>query len=178
MTTSTFDKNIPSAEAVIAALNLEPHMEGGFYRRTFQTDRHAMVETAGGRRYLMTSIYYLLTKDSPIGHFHLNQSDIVHYYHLGDAIQYSLIFPDGALKTVVMGSDIIAGQCVQLHVTGGVWKASQLTNGLAGYGLSRNIVLRVMYIMLNCLSGWNFAISHPLYVLTRISVSSLSNLAA
>lgn len=45
----------------------------------------------------MTSIYYLLTKGSPepIGH--------------RDAIQYSLIFPDGALKTVVLGSDIIAG---------------------------------------------------------------------
>ena len=54
---------------------------------------------------------------------------------MGDAIQYSLIFPDGTLKTVVMGSDINAGQCVQLHVPGGVWKASQLTNGLAGYGL-------------------------------------------
>ena len=34
-----------------------------------------------------------------------------------------------------MGSDIIAGQCLQLHVPGGIWKASQLTNGLAGYGL-------------------------------------------
>jgi predicted cupin superfamily sugar epimerase len=135
MTTNTFDKHIPNAEAVIAALNLEPHMEGGFYRRTFQTDHHTMVETAGGRRYLMTSIYYLLTKDSPIGHFHQNPSDIVHYYHVGDAIQYRLIFPDGTLKTVVMGSDVIAGQCLQLHVPGGVWKASQLTNGLAGYGL-------------------------------------------
>jgi predicted cupin superfamily sugar epimerase len=62
----------------------------------------------------------LLTKDSPIGHFHLNQSDIVHYYHFGDAIQYSLIFPDCTLQTVVMGSDIFAGQCVQLQVPGGV----------------------------------------------------------
>ncbi|MEK1841603.1 MAG: cupin domain-containing protein, partial [Pseudomonas sp.] len=50
-------------------------------------------------------------------------------------IQYSLIFPDGTLNTVVMGSDVIAGQCLQLHVPGGVWKASQLMNGLAEYGL-------------------------------------------
>ena len=115
MTANTFNSLIPSAEAVIAALDLEPHMEGGFYLRTFQTDHHAMVETAGGRRYLMTSIYYLLTQDSPIGHFHLNQSDIVHYYHLGDAIQYSLIFPDGTLKTVVMGSDIIQNLSTSRH---------------------------------------------------------------
>lgn len=34
-----------------------------------------------------------------------------------------------------MGSDIIAGQCLQMHMPGGVWKASQLTDGLVGYGL-------------------------------------------
>ncbi|MET0775809.1 MAG: cupin domain-containing protein [Pseudomonas mandelii] len=129
-------KNLAAdAEALITALDLEPHKEGGFYRRTFQSDHHAMVETDSGPRYLMTSIFYLLTKDSPIGHFHLNQSDIVHYYHLGDAIQYSLIFPDGTLKTVVMGNDINAGQKLQLHVPGGVWKASRLMDGLSGYGL-------------------------------------------
>ncbi|MHC8394900.1 cupin domain-containing protein [Pseudomonas sp. LB3P93] len=135
MTSNVFNSLVPGAEELIAALDLEPHTEGGFYRRTFQSDHHAMVETDSGPRYLMTSIYYFLTNDAPTGHFHLNQSDIVHYYHLGDAIQYSLIFPDGTLKTVVMGSDVIAGQCLQLHVPGGVWKASRLMNGLAGYGL-------------------------------------------
>ena len=106
-------KHIPNAQDVVTALNLEPHVEGGYYRRTFQTDDQPRVETAAGQRYLMSSIYYLLTRETPIGHFHLNRSDIVHYYHLGDAIKYSLIFPDGALETVVMGSDIIAGQCLQ-----------------------------------------------------------------
>ncbi|MHC8286501.1 cupin domain-containing protein [Pseudomonas sp. XS1P51] len=129
------DKHTPSAQDLVNALKLESHLEGGYYRRTFESDQHAMAETAGGPRFLMTSIYYLLTQDSPIGHFHLNQSDIVHYYHLGDAIEYSLIFPDGTFKTVVMGSDVIASECLQLHVPGGVWKASQLMDGPAGYGL-------------------------------------------
>jgi predicted cupin superfamily sugar epimerase len=128
------DNQTPKAQDVVAALNLQPHMEGGFYRRTFQTD-HSTVETAGGHRYLMSSIYYLLTRDSPIGYFHLNRSDIVHYYHLGDAIQYSLIDPNGTLKTVVMGNDMLAGECLQLHVPGGIWKASQLLDGSTGYGL-------------------------------------------
>ncbi len=48
MTINAFDTHIPDAEAVIAALALEPHMEGGFYRRTFQSDHHAMVEINGG----------------------------------------------------------------------------------------------------------------------------------
>lgn len=122
-------------QELIVALELEPHVEGGYYRRTFQSDHGAMVETGRGQRYSMTSIYYLLTEDSPIGYFHLNQSDIVHYYHVGDAIQYSLIFPDGTLKTVVMGSNVIADECLQLHVPGGIWKASQLRDGSTGYGL-------------------------------------------
>lgn len=113
------DNQTPKAQDVVAALDLQPHMEGGFYRRTFQTD-HSTVETAGRHRYLMSSIYYLLTRDSPIGYFHLNRSDIVHYYHLCDAIQYSLIYPDGTLKTVVMGNDMLAGECLQLHVPGGI----------------------------------------------------------
>ncbi|MHC8354112.1 cupin domain-containing protein [Pseudomonas sp. LB3P81] len=123
------------SEALVSALNLEPHIEGGYYRRTFQADQQPLVETADGPRYLMTSIYYLLTNESPIGQFHLNQSDIMHYYHLGDAIQYSLIFPNGELKTVVMGSNVMAGELLQLHVPGGVWKASRLLSGSAGLGL-------------------------------------------
>lgn len=125
----------PNARELITALDLEQHVEGGYFRRTFQSDRHPMVATERGQRYLMTSIYYLLTQDSPIGYFHFNQSDIVHYYHLGDAIEYSLIFPDGTLQTVVMGSDVVAGQCLQLHVPGGIWKASQIIDRSEGYGL-------------------------------------------
>jgi hypothetical protein len=126
---------LPNAPELIAALKLAHHVEGGYFLRTFQADQRPMLEIGGGQRYLMTSIYYLLTEDSPIGHFHLNQSDIVHYYHLGDAIRYSLIYPDGTLKTVVMGNDVLAGQCLQLHVPGGIWKASHLLDGSAGYGL-------------------------------------------
>ena len=72
---------------VIARLDLQPHVEGGYFRRTFQADQRAMLQTAGGPRYLMTSIYYLLTEDSPVGQFHFNQSDILHFYHLGDPIE-------------------------------------------------------------------------------------------
>jgi predicted cupin superfamily sugar epimerase len=57
----------PSATDVIAALNLQPHVEGGYYRRTYQADHRACLETQQGPRYLLTSIYYLLTEQSPAG---------------------------------------------------------------------------------------------------------------
>lgn len=123
------------SEGVIRALNLEPHAEGGYFRRTYQADHRDMLETANGSRYLMTSIYYLLGEQSPVGQFHFNQSDILHYFHLGDAIEYSLIHADGSLQTLVMGTDMLAGQLLQLHVPGGIWKASRLLDGSNGFGL-------------------------------------------
>jgi predicted cupin superfamily sugar epimerase len=125
-----------SAAAVIEALELEGHVEGGFFRRTYQADRRDRVTTPGGERYLMTSIFYLLTSESPVGHFHRNESDIVHYFQLGDPITYYLLYPDGHLETVVMGADILRGQQLQLTVPGGVWKASRVaTDGEHGFGL-------------------------------------------
>jgi len=120
------------AEAVVAALQLERHIEGGYYRRTIQADHRPLIDTERGPRYTLTSIYYLLSAQQPVGHWHLNQSDIAHYFHQGAPIRYYLIYPDGRLDTVVMGSDILAGQQLQLWVPGGVWKASLLESGAWG----------------------------------------------
>lgn len=125
----------PNAHDVINALDLEAHIEGGYFRRTYQSEHRASLETSTGPRYLLTSIYYLLTEQSPVGQFHFNQSDILHYFHLGDPIEYSLIHANGSLQTLVMGSDILTKQRLQLHVPGGIWKASRLLNGSHGFGL-------------------------------------------
>lgn len=129
------NKNKPSAEEVAKALNLSGHLEGGFFRRTYQADDYGMLATDKGERFILTSIFYMLTTQSPIGHFHLNKSDIVHYYHLGDPIRYTMIYPDGSKEQVIMGSDVSKGELLQLTVKGGVWKASELLPGEHGYGL-------------------------------------------
>ena len=68
--------------------------------------------------------------------FHLNKSDIVHYFQLGDPITYYLIDSTGQLNTVVMGTNLTAGEQLQLTVPGGVWKASKInSNGKHGYSL-------------------------------------------
>ncbi|MEE4660993.1 MAG: cupin domain-containing protein, partial [Halieaceae bacterium] len=111
-------------DTLIEALGLEAHVEGGYFRRIFQADHRDRISTPAGERYTLTSIHYLLTADSPVGHWHLNRSDIVHYFHLGAPITYYLIHPDGRLETVVMGSDVARGQQLALVVRGGTWKAS------------------------------------------------------
>ena len=124
-----------SAEELVELLNLGEHVEGGFFRSTYAAD-YRLLTTGGDERLSMTSIFYLLAAQSPIGHFHVNRSDIVHYFHMGDPITYYLLRPDGELKTVVMGNDLRAGHVLQLTVPGGVWKASQIpADGEHGFGL-------------------------------------------
>ncbi|TQV89846.1 cupin domain-containing protein [Aliikangiella coralliicola] len=114
---------------VIDSLNLVPHPnEGGYYRRTYESKRNINGDD-GLPRKLLTSIYYLLTSDSPIGHLHKNCSDIVHFYHLGASIEYLIISPDGKVEKKILGPDIANGETPQLVVKGGYWKASQLHHG-------------------------------------------------
>ena len=124
-----------TAEAVVHQLKLVEHVEGGFFSRTYAAD-YRLLTPAGDDRRSMSSIFYLLAAQSPIGHFHLNRSDIVHYFHMGDPITYYLLHPDGELKTAVMGNNLSAGEVLQLTVPGGVWKASQIPiDGEHGFGL-------------------------------------------
>lgn len=109
---------------LIQHLDLEPHVEGGYFRQTFKADHRDLVKTDAGERTTLTSIYYLLTEASPIGHFHRNRSDIVHYFHAGDPLEYTLIHPDGTLEQRVLGPDPTRGHLLQMTVKGGIWKAS------------------------------------------------------
>lgn len=119
-------------QEIIKILSLEPHpSEGGYFKRTFSSE----INTAcsAGTRKSLSSIYYMLTSDSPIGHLHKNKSDIIHYFHSGSAITYTIIHPNGQLETKILGNDLSHGQTPQLTVKGGCWKASELNEG--DYGL-------------------------------------------
>lgn len=115
--------------SVISALDLQPNIEGGYYRQTYETA--AVVRTGAGIRPLANTIYYLLTKDSPVGHFHLNRSDITHFFHSGGPIEYLLVSPDGDLKKVTMGCDRSRGEVLAFTCPGGWWKSSHLPPSVA-----------------------------------------------
>lgn len=120
-------------QTIIDTLKLEKHIEGGYYRRTFSA-QHSIIENNLAQnntqknqpRCIATSIYYLLTAQSPIGHLHLNTSDIIHYFHSGNPIRYTLINSAGELNHITMGNNIANGEQPQMIVAGGTWKASEL----------------------------------------------------
>lgn len=113
-------------QTLIDQLNLAEHIEGGYFARTYQSQLKA------DDRALMSSIFYMLTDDSPIGHFHMNTSDILHYFHLGAPITYLTISPTGELESFILGPDLTAGHVLQKVVKGGYWKASHLKVGEFG----------------------------------------------
>ncbi|KAJ5740121.1 hypothetical protein N7533_012905 [Penicillium manginii] len=107
------------AEDVIAALNLTPHPEKGFYIETFR-DSNVSVEG----RALSTYIYYLLEGESGLSHWHrvLDAVEVWHYY-AGAPLQLSLSWDDGKpIRDLVLGPDIWEGERPQIVIERGEWQ--------------------------------------------------------
>lgn len=117
---------------LIQQLSLVEHVEGGYFNETHRSQETLSTNREGKDRALLTSIYYLLTDDRPIDHFHCNQSDIMHYFHLGSPITYLIIEPSKELKRVKLGLNFAQGEVAQLLVPGGCWKAAVLESGEFG----------------------------------------------
>lgn len=114
-------------ELLLTELQLKPHVEGGYFIRSYTSSRNVTGETGSpNERPVMTCIYYMLTIDQPINHYHKNGSDIVHFYHMGLPIRYHVITPEGHCSSTVLGPNISAGQKPQLMVAAGCWKAAEL----------------------------------------------------
>lgn len=95
--------NTRSAKEVIAALNLAPHPEKGYFVETFR-DAHL----SSDKRSYGTCIYYLLEGETGLSHWHrvLDATEVWHYY-AGAPLQLSLSWDDGKpVRDVVLGNDL------------------------------------------------------------------------
>ena len=133
----------------IDMLGLIPHPEGGFFVETYRsgsapmtskglTDHAGDVMTTDRghtpQRNVMTSIYYMLTSESPNQWWANNMSDHVHYHHAGGTFIYNLVLPDGTYEERRLGSNVAAGDEPQLVVRGGSFKSVRLEEG-AEFGI-------------------------------------------
>ena len=123
-----------TAGEIIAKLGLIPHPEGGFYAEMFRSpDR---VKRPDGReRSACTAIYYLL----PAGSFsalHRVVADEIWHHYGGAPLELVTISPEGMSESVVLGSDLAAGQTPQAVVPSGVWQGARpLEEGHSRYSL-------------------------------------------
>lgn len=127
-----------SAETIIRELRLEPHPEeGGFYRETYRseetTGQDGLPAIYDGPRHHGTAIYYLLTPET-FSHLHRLNSDEIFHFYMGDPCEMLQLYPDGTIRTVVLGHDILSGQQPQVTVPRGVWQGMRLLPG-GTYGL-------------------------------------------
>jgi hypothetical protein len=103
------------ADAVIAALELVPHPEGGYYRQTW-------IDPAG------TAIYFLLRAGERSAWHRVNGRAEVWHFYAGSPLELTVNerSPDGALaQTMLLGSDLTTEERPQAVVPPGVWQRAR-----------------------------------------------------
>jgi uncharacterized protein len=105
-------------ESFIGALDLAPHPEGGWYRRTWAAP------AAPGERPAGSAILYLLLEGEVSAPHRIDATELWHFYG-GDPLELRLQGPDGAVTVRVLGPDIETGQCPQVVVEPGVWQSAR-----------------------------------------------------
>lgn len=122
-----------TADEIKKLLRLEPHpCEGGWFRQTWRAEeiipKSALSVRYPAERAAGTAIYYLLEPHT-FSELHRLASDEIFHFYLGDPVEMLQLWPDGNVKTVVLGQDIAASQYVQMHVPKNVWQGSRLLAG-------------------------------------------------
>jgi predicted cupin superfamily sugar epimerase len=111
-----------AARALIDALGLKEHPEGGFYRETFRAPLG--VTAPWGERAASTAIYFLLPAGS-LSALHRVRSDEVWHFYAGDPVDLHVIDEATGRHAVHrLGSRLLAGERPQLVVPAGLWQAA------------------------------------------------------
>ncbi len=116
-----------SPAELIQHFNLLPHPEGGWYCETYKSaefiDHSALPERFNGARSFSTAIYFLLEQGS-FSAFHRIKSDECWHFYSGGCLLVYIIFPNGNLETIRLGSNINKGEVFQYVVPANCWFAS------------------------------------------------------
>lgn len=111
------------AKEIIRLLDLAPHPEGGWYKRTFE-DVSAPGVSGDGARPASTAIYYLLQAEEVSAWHRIDAVEVWHWY-AGAPISLTLSPPDGVGMTAhTLGPDLRAGCRPQVIVPVGWWQAA------------------------------------------------------
>jgi predicted cupin superfamily sugar epimerase len=102
-------------EALIEALGLVPHPEGGWYRRTWEAP------AAAAERPAASAIYYLLLEGEISAPHRIDATELWHFYD-GGPLELHREPPGGEPDVTILGRDVADGQRPQAVVEAGVWQ--------------------------------------------------------
>ena len=109
----------------IGRLGLEPHPEGGYFRRTYRST--TVVSIDAGERVVLSAILYLLTGEQ-VSRLHRLGSDEAWHFHAGDPLELVTIDASGAVQGIMLGPALDDGQQFQLVIPAGHWFGARVTD--------------------------------------------------
>lgn len=117
-----------SPSLLIDKFQLLPHPEGGWYKETYRSadsiEHHALPESFKGSRNFSAAIYFLLESGN-FSAFHRISGDECWHFYAGERLDLYVLYPNGSMEEIHIGSDIEHGECFQYVVPGGCWFASR-----------------------------------------------------
>ncbi len=131
-----------SAAALIEQLGLTAHPEGGWYKETWRGKPGADGRASG------TAIIFVL-RAGEASHWHTVDAAELWLWQAGDPLELRLAADDaGPVRSVILGSDVAAGQQLQGVVAPGEWQAAR-SSGEPRFG----------YTLVSCMvvPGFDFA---------------------
>jgi len=116
-----------TAATYIERFNLQPHPEGGYYKRNYQSKivigKEALPNRFEGDRFLSTAIYYLL-EQGDFSAFHRLKSDECWHFYAGGCLNLFVITDDGNLQKILLGNNALNNETPQHTVHAGLWFAA------------------------------------------------------
>ncbi|MCP1471345.1 hypothetical protein J3E64_003052 [Sphingobium sp. OAS761] len=107
-----------AGRALIDALALSPHPEGGWYRETWRAAARPGERAAG------TAILFLLESHQR-SHWHRVDADEIWFWHAGAPLRLDMAArPAAPLQSLLLGPDVPGGQSPQLRVPANHWQAA------------------------------------------------------
>lgn len=113
------------AQALIEALGLAPHPEGGWYRETWRAP------APEGQRGAATAIHFLLEAGQR-SHWHRVDATELWLFHAGSALCLEEAASEaGPVHAVRLGTAVLAGEVPQYRIPPGHWQAATADRGWA-----------------------------------------------
>lgn len=109
-----------SADAMIQALGLAPHPEGGFFRETFRDD------PGPDGRSRSTAIYFLLPEGVTSAWHRVDAVETWHFY-AGAPLELSVSVDGKRIETRRLGPDLAAGEEPQIVIPEMGWQSAAST---------------------------------------------------
>jgi predicted cupin superfamily sugar epimerase len=103
------------AEHFIKNLNLEKHIEGGYFREIFRSNKTFTIDELHDERSLASTIYFLL-KSGEFSKFHRLKFDEIWFFHFGCPIIIHKIDEDGNYSTEILGINFANNENPQILI--------------------------------------------------------------